>query len=153
MAGFRFPISGRICWDSASLNSRSPGACQICSGAVRSAEPDLQRAFGSWEAGACGDLPSRFLWRSFRFLAASNFPNTPTPRGGAPKKFEFLISRECACCTRSLNRLGFVIVPRYPPAGGLGPAYARTVNGAEARKLLNGLFEESNRRYVSWYDF
>src|SRR2546422_603836 len=39
------------------------------------------------------------LWQSFRFLAAGNFPNTPTPRGGGTKKFEFLISRECACCS------------------------------------------------------
>src|SRR5437899_3753036 len=31
------------------LSSRSPGACQICSGAVRSAEPDLQRAPGGTE--------------------------------------------------------------------------------------------------------
>src|SRR5712691_2597556 len=73
------------------------------------------------EAGACWDLPSRFLWRSFRFLAAGNFPNTPTPRGGAPKKFEFLhFAKVCVLLgARSLKRLGFVIVPAYPPAGGL----------------------------------
>src|SRR5947209_8252312 len=51
------------------------------------------------------DSASPFLWRSFRFLAAGNFPNTPTPRGGGTKKIR--ISHFAKACVmlgaRSLN--------------------------------------------------
>src|SRR2546425_985882 len=119
--GFRSAVGSG--WDSANLSSRSPGACQTCSGAVRSAEPDLQRAFGSWDrrepAGICRADSSGGLSVSSRLVIS----RTLRPPGeGAPKKFEFFISRECACCsTRSPNRLGLVIVSRYPPAGGRCP--------------------------------
>ena len=52
----RFPLGGSICSEAASLNSRSPGACETCSGAVGSAEPGLQWAFGSWTGGTLGLL-------------------------------------------------------------------------------------------------
>ncbi len=59
------------------------------------------------------------LWRTFRFLAAGNFPNTPTPRGGGTKKIRISnFARVCVLLdARSLKRLGFVIVPAYPPVG------------------------------------
>src|SRR2546425_11122138 len=57
--GFRSAVGSagtRRAW-----NSRSPGACETCSGAV--------------------DLSSGLLWPPVRYLAARQFPNTPAPRG------------------------------------------------------------------------
>src|SRR6266852_5235647 len=62
-------------------------------------------------------------WQAFGFLAASNFPNTPTPRGGGTKKIRIShFARVCVLLgARSLKRLGLVIVTAYPPSGGRCP--------------------------------
>src|SRR2546422_2328096 len=84
------PVTGGIRWDSASLNSRSPGACQTCSGAVRSAEPDLQRAFGSWDRrGPAGICRADFL-AVFSFPPGWEFPEHPSPKAGETHSFFFL---------------------------------------------------------------
>src|SRR5207302_7938985 len=99
------------------------GICETCSGAVGSAEPGLQQAFGSWEAGACCDLPSDSsggLSVSSRLVISRTL--RPPGEGGTKKIRISNFARVCVLLgTRSLNRLSFVIAPGYPPAGGRCP--------------------------------
>src|SRR5713226_6931805 len=60
------------------------------------------------------------LWRSFRFLAAGNFPNTPTPRGGGTKKIRIsnfakvCVLLDAVCWWRRISNLTCLSTHAFP---------------------------------------
>src|SRR5207244_9421361 len=97
------------------------GGGQTCALPVRSADQissGLSVPGRRERAGICRVDSSGGLSVSSRLVISRTLP---PPGEGAPKNSNFSFPESVCGCPRSLKRLGFVIVPAYPPAGGRCP--------------------------------